>query len=169
MTIKPGWNELRFCPDSLYIYMNKLIILCKEDELKPIKDLIDKNFSDKDIQVYTDIKDVPEGVRDMVVSNNGRRVNMHFNDEAEFRKTAEHLMRKLTEEQKATIEDIVQEYQNRIEADMTESLKQVAEKYLTPVVDDTASLIKAEKERRKKDQKQQNKYALKYANKHYKK
>lgn len=149
--------------------MNKIIILCTEDELKPIKDLIDKNFPDKDIQVYTDIKDVPEGVRDMVISNGDRVVDMHFNDKNEFRKTAEHLMKELTEEQKVAIEDIVQQYQERIEDDMAESLKQVAEKYLTPVVDDTASLINAEKERRKKDQKQQNKYALKYANKHYKK
>lgn len=149
--------------------MNKLIILCKEDELKPIKDLIDKNFPDKDIQVYTDIKDIPEGVRDMVTSVKGRRVDMHFDDETEFRKTAEHLMRDLTEEQRMTIEDVVQQYQDKMEADMAESLKQVAEKYLTPVVEDTASQIKAEEERRKKNQKQQNKYALKYANKHYKK
>lgn len=162
---------LIFCPDSLYIYMNKLIILCKEDELKPIKDLIDKNFPDKDIQVYTDIKDVPEGVRDMVASVEGRRVNMHFNDETEFRKTAEHLMRELTKEQKATIEDVIQQYQERMDADMAESLKQVAEQYIKPTVEEnyTQNYIQAEKERRKKDQKQQNKYALKYANKHYKK
>ena len=151
--------------------MNKLIILCKEDELKPIKELIDKNFPDKDIQVYTDIKDVPEGVRDMIISNGDRRVDMRFNDKNEFRKTAEHLMKELTEEQRTSIDKIIQEYQDREDIDLSESLKQVAEQYIKPTVEEnyTQNYIQAEKERRKKDQKQQNKYALKYANKHYKK